>query len=44
MGVQFKAIDLGAKVSVLFLGEDISTRYPNNENKAVATIKFREQS
>ncbi len=45
-GTILKAIDLGAKVSVLFLGEGVSTRYPNNENSKAckAAIKFREQS
>ncbi len=45
-GTILKAIELGAKVSVLFLGEGVSTRYPNNENSKAckAAIKFREQS
>ena len=45
-GTILKAIDLGAKVSVLFLGEGVSTRYPNNENSKAckSAIKLRENS
>ena len=43
-GVILKAINIGAKVSVLFLGEGVSTRFPDKEKskECIKAIKFRE--
>jgi len=45
-GTILKAINEGAIVSVLFLGEGVSTRFPNNEKskECLKAIKFREKS
>ncbi len=43
-GTILKAISAGAKVSVLFLGEGVSTRFPKNEKskECLKAIKYRE--
>ena len=45
-GTILKAIELDAKVSILFLGEGVSTRFPNNENSKACNEakKVRENS
>ena len=45
-GTILRAIDSGAKVSVLFLGEGVSTRFPNNEKSkaCLKAMKYREAS
>ena len=45
-GTILKAINTGANVSVLFLGEGVSTRFPKNEKskECLKAIKYREAS
>ena len=45
-GTILRAIDSGAKVSVLFLGEGVSTRFPNKEKskECLKAMKHREAS
>jgi len=45
-GTILKAINTGAKVSILFLGEGVSTRFPKNEKskECLKAIKYREVS